>query len=91
MDDAVFGSECGLANIRVPLFHSVTDYVGFCGCIHHSVESVVVEGRADTVAIMSTEVPAPSYVGIVVYENTTASRTNWGVILVKLTVKVLPG
>ena len=34
MEDAVFGSECGLANIRVPVLHSVTDDLSFGGRIH---------------------------------------------------------
>ena len=91
MDDAVFGSECGLDNIRVPVFHSVTDDIGFCDCVYHSVESVVVKGRAYSVAIAAAEVPDPSFVGIVVYDNPAASRTNWGRIVVKRSIEVIPG
>ena len=54
MDDAVFGSEYWLANIRSTVFHSVNDDIGFCGCIHYSMEYVVVEGRAYAVAITTT-------------------------------------
>ena len=31
-----FGSEWGLANIRVDVLHNVTNDFGFFGCIHHS-------------------------------------------------------
>ena len=69
VNNAVFGSECGLAIIRVPVFHSVTDDIGFCGCIHRSVAYVVMEGRAYAVAIAAAEVPGPSCAGLVVYDN----------------------
>ena len=42
VDDAVFGSECGLSNIRAPVFHIITNDLSFFGCVHHSVASVVV-------------------------------------------------
>ena len=35
MDDAFFGSECGLANIRVPVLQSANDDIGFGGHITH--------------------------------------------------------
>ena len=87
----VFGSECGLANIRVPVFHSVTDDIGFFGCIRHSVESIAVEVRAYAVAIAAAEVPVPSCVGRVVYDNLASRRTNWCGIVVKRAIEVLPG
>ena len=59
MENAVFGSECGLANIRVPVFHSISDDLVFFGCIHHSVEYLVVEGRAYAVVIAAAESPGP--------------------------------
>ena len=90
MENAVFGSECGLHNIIVLIFHCVTDDLSCCGCIHHSVASILVEGRAYDVAITALEVPGPSCVGHVVYENQEDSRTNWGGILVKRSIEVLP-
>ena len=81
MDDTIFRSECGLVEIGYLLLHSVTDKIGFGGCIHHSMISVVVEGRAYDVAIAATEVPRLVYVGIVVYENMAPSRSNWGGII----------
>ena len=53
--------------------------------------SIVVEFGAYDVAIAAAEVICPSCVGIVVYENTAASRTNWGGIVVKRAIEVLPG
>ena len=46
MYDAVFGGECGLANIRVPVLHSVTDDLGFGGLIYYHMAATVMEGRA---------------------------------------------
>ena len=91
MDNVVFGSECGLDKIRVPVFHSVTDDLGFGGCIHHSMVSVVVECRAYDVAIAAAEVTGQSCVRLVVYENTATSGPNGGGIIVKWAIKVLPG
>ena len=91
MDNAVFECEYGLANIRVPVLHNVTDDIIFCDCIGHSVESVVVEGRAYTVAIADVEVAGTLRVGIFVYENPSFSRTNWGEIVVKQAIGVFPG
>ena len=78
MDDTIFRSECGLVEIGDLVLHSVTDKIGFGGCIHHSMISVVAEGRAYDVASAATEVPRLVYVGIVVYENMAPSRSNWG-------------
>ena len=91
MGDAVFRSECELDHIRVTLLHSVTDDIIFGGRIHHSVESVVVEGRAYDVAIAAAEVPNLACVGIVVYEDTASRRNNWGGIVVKRAIEVFPG
>ena len=49
--DVVFGGYCGLDNIIVPLFHIATDDIGFCGCIHNNVASILVEGRAYDLSI----------------------------------------
>ena len=90
VDNTVFGSDSGLANIRVPVFHSAIDDLGFFCCIHHSVASVVVDGRYYDVAIAATEVPRLVYVGIVVYENMAPSRSNWGGIIFERAIEVLP-
>ena len=45
MDDAVFGSECGLNYIGVFLLQSVTNYLSLGVCIHYSITSVVMESR----------------------------------------------
>ena len=91
MDNVVFGSECGLANIRVTVLHIVTDDIGFGGCIQYIMASLVVEGRAYDVSITSEEIPRLDCVGLVVYADTVAGRTNWGGIVVKRAVEVLPG
>ena len=57
MEDAVFGSECGLANIRIPVLQSVTDDLGLGGCIYYSMALVVVEIRSYAVAIVAAEIP----------------------------------
>ena len=67
MDDEVFGSDCGLSNIRVPLLHSVTGDLGFGGCIHYSMASVVVESRNYAVTIAATEILRLACVGLAVY------------------------
>ena len=64
MDDTIFRSECGLVEIGDLVLHSVTDKIGFGGCIHHSMISVVVEGRAYDVAIAATEVPRLCMLGL---------------------------
>ena len=51
---------------------------------------VVLEGRAYDVAITATEVPRLTCVGIVVYEATESSTTNWGDIVGKRSIKVFP-
>ena len=63
VNDAVFGSESGLANIRVTVFHSAVDDLGLFCCIYHSVASIVVDGRYYDVAIAAAEVPGPLCVG----------------------------
>ena len=35
-----------MANIRVPVLHSVTDDIGFGGLIHYHMTAAVMEGRA---------------------------------------------
>ena len=91
MDDAVFLSECGLDNIRVPLIHSVTDDIGFGGCIQYIMALLVVESRAYDVAILAAEIPCLACVGIYVYEDMESNRTNWVVIVVRRAVEVFPG
>ena len=83
--------RCGLANIKVPVFQSVTYGIVFRGCINHSVASVVVEGSFYAVAIAAAGVPVPLCVGIVVYDNPEANRTNWGVIVLKRSIEVFSG
>ena len=90
MDNTIFRSECGLVEIGDLVLHSVTDKIGFGGCIHHSMISVVAEGRAYDVAIAATEVPRLVYVGIVVYENMAPSRSNWVGIIFERAIEVLP-
>ena len=51
----------------------------------------MVEGSAYAVAIATKEVPGPSCVGLVVYENPAASKTNWGGIVTKQAIEVPPG
>ena len=80
-----------MANIILPVFHSVTDDLEFFGCIHHSLAYVVVEGRAYSVSIATAEVPGLLCVWFVVYEIPAPRRTNWGGILVKRAIEVLPG
>ena len=91
MDNVVSGSECGMDNTRIPVFQNVADDLGLCGCIRHSVASVVVEGRVNAVTIAASKFPGPSCIGLVVYEKLTASRANWFGILVKRAIEVLPG
>ena len=90
MDYTIFRSECGLVEIGDLVLHSVTDKIGFGGCIHHSMISVVAEGRAYDAAIAATEVPRLVYVGIVVYENMAPSRSNWVGIIFERAIEVLP-
>ena len=91
MDNAVFGSECGLVKIRVPVINSVTDDLVFGGCIHYIMALLVVEGRAYDVTIPVTEIPRSECVGLVVYEDTEAGTTNWGGNVVKRDIEVFPG
>ena len=70
MDNAVFGSEYGLAYIIVRVLHSVTDYLGLGGFIHYSMTSVVVETRAYTVSSAAAKPPCQACVGIAVYMDT---------------------
>ena len=72
VEDVVFGSECGLANIRLLVSHRVTDYRGFGGCIHYSMTSVVVESRAYDVSIAAADIPRLVCDGIAVYEDTAS-------------------
>ena len=51
--------------------------------------SIVVEVRAYYVAIVALEFPYSLFVGISVYENPAASRTNWGGILFKRDIEAL--
>ena len=69
MDDAVLGSECGLAYTGVPVLHSVTNYLGLGVCIHYRMTSVVVESRAYDVAIAAVKIPCLAYFGIAVYKD----------------------
>ena len=87
MYDAVFGSECGLANIIVQVLDIVTDDLGFDDCIHYSMASLVVESRAYAVAIAAAEIPRSACVGIAVYEDMASGRTNWVGILVKWAIE----
>ena len=75
MDNAVFGSEYGLAYIIVRVLHSVTDYLGLGGFIHYSMTSVVVESRAYAVVIATAEISHSACVGIDVYKYTADCGT----------------
>ena len=88
---AVFGSECRLANIRVLVLHSVTDYLGFGGCIHQSMALVVVDSRAYSVSIAAAEISRSECVGLAVYEDTASNRTKWGGFIVKRSIEVFLG
>ena len=80
-----------MANIIVPVLHSVTYDIVFGGCIHYSMVSVVVESRSYAVGIVATEIPCLECVGISVYEYTEAGRANWGGIVVKRYIELFPG
>ena len=80
-----------MANIRVPVLHSVTDYLGFGGCIHHIMASVVVDSRAYDVAIAAARIPRLACIGLAMYEDTIVGRTKWGGVEVKRAVGVFPG
>ena len=57
MGDKIFGSECSMDEIGVPLLHNVTDELGFGDHVHHIMTTVVVEVRNYDVAIAATEFP----------------------------------
>ena len=90
MENSIFVSYYGMDEIGVPVLHSVNDELGFVGSIHHIMTAVVVEGGAYYVSIAAAEVPCLACVGLVVYEETAPSRSNWGGIVVERAIEVLP-